>query len=212
MFIKKRVNQLFILITLLLTANLFAEEVGITEVYTVEEPTLNEQKKEVYDPMTPIQFSFFAPLQIFSENHKIFGLRLTLPYGVNRSLYGLDIGLVNKLDTLYGLGVSALYSVHTKEMYGVNIAGMLNLSTGNHIGFSMAGIYNEAKKVEGIQIAALHNQAKTLNGVQISLFNYCHKMNGVQIGLLNYCKDQPFRYTLLFNFWDSATKDKNKKK
>ena len=202
---KKRITGTICIFVILFTLGVFAEE---AELLAADKPTKNEQKKEVATPVTPIQFSFFAPLQIFSEKYHIYGLRLTLPYGSNKSLYGLDVGLVNKLQTLYGLGISALYSKHSGDMYGVNLAGAFNLSTGNDVGLSIAGFFNETERIDGVQMATLHNQAKTVNGVQISLFNYCRKMNGVQIGLLNYCKDQPFRYTLLFNFWDSATTDK----
>ncbi len=205
MFSKIRFHQLLLLIIFLFTANLFAEK---AEVLVSDEPTANENKTEKTLAITPVQFSFFAPLQILPERYDIYGVRLTLPYGLNKSLYGLDVGLVNKLGTLYGVGVSAFYSAHSENMYGINLAGVFNLSKGNNTGLSMAGFYNEAEIVDGIQVAALHNQAKTVNGIQISLFNYCHKMNGVQIGLLNYCRDQPFRYTLFLNFWDSANVEK----
>ena len=202
---RKRITGTICIFVILFTLNAFAEE---TEVLAEDQLTSNEQKKEVTTPITPIQFSFFAPLQIFPEKYQIYGLRLTLPYGSNKSLYGLDVGLVNKLNTLYGVGISALYSKHSGDMYGLNLAGVFNLSTGNDVGLSIAGFFNETGRIDGVQIATLHNQAQTVNGVQISLFNYCKKMNGVQIGLLNYCKDQPFRYTLFINFWDSATTDK----
>ena len=190
------------MLTLSFVSNVFAEE---PEILAENTPVVKQEKLPLW---TPAQFSFFTPLQIFSEKYKIYGLRLTLPYGTNKSLHGVDLGLVNQLDSLYGVGLSAFYSKHSGDMYGLNLAGAFNLSTGNDVGLSMAGFYNETGRIDGVQVAALHNQAKTVNGVQISLFNYCHKMNGVQIGLLNYCKDQPFRYTLLFNFWDSATTDK----
>ena len=200
-----RVKFLYItlfMLTLSFTFNVFAEE---PEVLAENTPVIKQEKSHLW---APIQFSFFAPIQIFTEKHKIYGLRLSLPYGANKSLYGVDLGLVNKLESLYGVGVNAFYSKHSGDMYGLNLAGAFNLSTGNDVGLSIAGFYNETGRINGVQMATLHNQAQTVNGIQISLFNYCHKMNGVQIGLLNYCKDQPFRYTLLFNFWDSATTDK----
>ena len=61
-------------------------------------------------------------------------------------------------------------------------------------------------------MALLCNEAEKVNGIQIGLCNYCEKMNGVQIGIVNYCKDQPFKATLFFNFWDSATVAKNRAK
>ena len=162
-------------------------------------------------PFTIAQFSFFAPLQIFSDSYDVRGVRLALPYGSNRSLMGIDLGIVHKLDNLYGLGLSIFYSQRSGEMRGVSLSGAFNLSKGNDTGLSAAGFYNDVESVDGVQAACLYNKAKSVNGIQIGLCNSTEKLNGVQIGLCNYCKDEPFKYTLFFNFWDSATVEKKRK-
>lgn len=159
-----------------------------------------EDKTET-KPFTVFQFSFFSPLQIFRETTDVSGLRLTLPYGKNADIKGLDLGIANDTDNLYGISLAAMMSRRTENMYGFTFSGFLNLSEGDDIGLSIAGIYNQVNQIDGLQYATLYNQAKMVRGVQFGLVNYCHDMRGAQIGIFNVCKSQPFPFTLLFNFW-----------
>ncbi|MDD2237503.1 MAG: hypothetical protein PHG65_09895, partial [Kiritimatiellae bacterium] len=43
----------------------------------------------------PIQLSLWAPVQVFSEERDVVGLRLGL-YGANANVVGLDVGLWNQ--------------------------------------------------------------------------------------------------------------------
>ena len=45
-------------------------------------------------PAKPLQLSVFPPLQLHNQETDIRGLRLNLIYGFNKSLQGLDIGLI----------------------------------------------------------------------------------------------------------------------
>lgn len=45
----------------------------------------------------PIQIALWHPVQIFDEDTSINGVRISIFYGVNQDVYGLDYGLVNKL-------------------------------------------------------------------------------------------------------------------
>ena len=45
----------------------------------------------------PIQIAIWHPVQIFDSETSIYGVRISLLYGVNQDVYGLDYGLVNKL-------------------------------------------------------------------------------------------------------------------
>lgn len=47
----------------------------------------------------PIQLSLVTPIQIFSEDYGITGVRLNLLYGRNATVTGLDLGLVNHTTT-----------------------------------------------------------------------------------------------------------------
>lgn len=202
-------NRILVVLALLTTLNLFADDKGQPDVRQTK--TLNVRVKGTQDAsFTLFQFSFFAPLQIFPERDDVYGMRLSLPYGSNATLSGLDLGVVNRLDSLYGVGISLIYSRRNSDMRGLNFAGAFNLSTGNDVGLSIAGVYNNVNAIDGVQTALLLNKAKRVHGLQLGLFNYCEKMDGAQMGLFNYCEDQPFKCTFFFNFWDSSTVAKQK--
>ena len=44
----------------------------------------------------PINLSLFTPIQIFPAETSIHGFRLSLLYGVNHEMHGVDLGLVNR--------------------------------------------------------------------------------------------------------------------
>ena len=44
----------------------------------------------------PIQLALWAPVQIVPENEAVRGFRLSLLYGVNTAMSGLDVGLVTR--------------------------------------------------------------------------------------------------------------------
>lgn len=215
MLLKEKLFPVFMIFFMLFSTCILAEDIKEIKVEKIkdEKKVIEESKsdEENSEPhyFTPLQFSFFSPLQIFPSYFRVYGLRANIPYGFNKSVGGIDVGIVNESENLYGLGCAALVSRRSGHMCGVNISGIYNLSHGSDNGFSFAGIYNEVHTINGIQMAALASRAKKVNGIQIGLLNTTHKMNGIQIGLLNYCKDQPFRYTFLFNFWDSGN-DKEK--
>ncbi|MBN1864191.1 MAG: hypothetical protein JW808_04765 [Victivallales bacterium] len=158
-----------------------------------------EGKQEKYS--TPLQLSFFAPLQIAPENSDVYGLRLCLPYGVNHSLHGADIGIWNVLTGKHhGVQIGALATMRGGKAYGWNIAGIANMSDGDDFGVSFGGIYNNASgSINGVQLSAIHSRAKKVKGVQFSLFNYCDELEGVQVGLLNFCPQGAIPFMLLIN-------------
>lgn len=190
---RKFFSALLVVNSLLMAVNLFA---------ATEEIQKNPNDKKSDDSsFTVFQFSFFSPLQIFSETDDVYGLRLTLPHGENNTLAGMDIGISNQLNNLYGISLAAFLSQRSGNMYGINFSGFFNLSKGDDIGLSMAGFYNEVNRIEGVQTAFLYNKAKMVNGVQLGVVNYCRDMKGAQIGIINICRSQPFPFILLFNFW-----------
>ena len=166
-----------------------------------DEKAEQKDQKSENSSFTLFQFSFFAPLQIFPETASVYGLRLTFPYGNNNTLAGIDIGIANETNNLYGISLAAFLSNRSENMYGINLTGFINLSGGDEVGLSMAGFYNEVKTLEGVQTALLYNQAHVVKGVQFGLVNYCRDMRGAQVGIFNVCKSQPFPFTFLFNFW-----------
>lgn len=151
----------------------------------------------------PLQLSFFDPIQLIPDDFDVYGLRLTFPYGVNNSVFGLDLGVWNTLSgDLGGIGFSSLVSNCRGSMYGVNTGGIANINGGDQEGWSIAGFYNSAGgTVKGLQSTIVYNEAKNVAGVQLAIVNYCEDLSGIQLGIVNICKAQWIPFTILLNVW-----------
>lgn len=121
----------------------------------------------------PVQLALFNPVQIFDENTSITGLRISLIYGKNAQVSGLDWGLVNHMTS----GVSK----------GVQF-GLVGIVESDFMGWQDNGVNITHGKFEGLQWGIV-NYAGTVSGVQIGLVNYAANMTkGLQIGLVNIIK------------------------
>jgi hypothetical protein len=120
----------------------------------------------------PIQLSLFAPVQLFSENTAIKGIRLNLLYGRNVSVTGLDWGLVNHTTTGDFLGVQF---------------GVVGYTEANFTGWQDNWVNVVKGNFEGLQWGAV-NYANNAKGLQLGFVNYAVTMNGLQIGLVNIIK------------------------
>jgi hypothetical protein len=121
----------------------------------------------------PVQLALFNPIQIFSENTSITGLRINLIYGKNTSVSGLDMGLINHLTS----GVSK----------GLQF-GLVGIIESDFMGWQDNGINITKGKFEGLQWGVV-NYAGTMSGLQLGLVNYAENMTkGLQIGLVNIIK------------------------
>lgn len=116
----------------------------------------------------PISLGLFTPVQIVPEGQGISGFRLSLIYGKNAFLTGLDIGLVN---------------VTAGQVTGVQW-GLVGIAGGNFTGWQDNWINVTGKTFEGFQFG-LYNQAQHAKGLQLGLVNNTVTMEGVQIGLIN---------------------------
>lgn len=150
---------------------------------------------------TPLQLSLYCPIQMVPEDNDVYGLRLNLPYGVNHSVYGLDIGLWNTTTgDQYGFQVGAIGVYREGRTFGWNFAGIVNLSSGNETGVSFAGIYNQSEgKVTGLQFGGIASKAKHVRGLQFGLVNYSEDITGIQLGLVNICPKSSVPFMLLIN-------------
>lgn len=121
----------------------------------------------------PVQLALFNPVQVFDENTSITGLRISLIYGKNTQVSGLDWGLVNHNTS----GVSK----------GVQF-GLVGIVESDFMGWQDNGVNITKGKFEGLQWGIV-NYAGTVSGVQIGLVNYAANMTkGLQIGLINIIK------------------------
>ena len=129
--------------------------------------------KEITAQEKPVQLALFNPIQIFNENTSITGLRISLLYGKNASVTGLDWGLVNHTTS----GVSK----------GVQF-GLVGYAEADFMGWQDNGINITKGKFEGLQWGVV-NYAGTISGVQLGFVNYAANMTkGLQIGLVNIIK------------------------
>lgn len=120
----------------------------------------------------PIQLSLFAPVQIVSENHGIAGLRLSLIYGKNTHVSGLDWGLVSHSTSGQSKGVQW---------------GLVGLNDANFVGWQGTAVNITKGNFEGFQWGIV-NYAGHASGFQLGFVNYAVTMNGLQIGLVNIIK------------------------
>jgi len=104
--------------------------------------------------MTPFQIAV-APggVQLFHKETKVYGWRVSLLYGTQKKVYGLDTGLFSDAYALKGLQ-----------------AGLGNQVLGKMQGVQV-GLANGADHGAGLQLGVL-NRAKSMKGLQLGVLNF----------------------------------------
>lgn len=120
----------------------------------------------------PIQLALFAPIQIFPEGDAISGIRLSLIYGKNTTVTGVDWGLINHNTIGQSVGWQA---------------GLVGLVEGDFMGWQDNFINVVKGDFEGLQWGFV-NSANHAGGLQLGVVNYARTLNGLQIGLVNIIK------------------------
>ncbi len=144
--------------TMRLTTSAIAVSIA---VFVLSSPLLAQDK--------PIQLSLFAPIQIFPEENSISGVRLSLIYGRNASVTGLDWGLVNHTTTGLSKGVQF---------------GFVSLVDSDFVGWQDNTVNVVKGNFEGFQ-SGFVNYANYAHGLQLGFVNYAASMKRLQIGLVN---------------------------
>ena len=162
------------------------------------------------DDCSPLQISLTKSHQLVPDHKDVCGLRLNLPAGDNRNIYGLDLGffgdaiesrgimlnLIGNMRTFSdyqdisgtkGIEIGGLLNFHyIAEMQGIQFAGLININLGDMDGLQIAGLFNLGG-MRGIQIAGLYNGTNSVRGIQVAgLFNRAESVRGIQIGLINF--------------------------
>lgn len=135
----------------------------LTFVFIVQ-PALAQQK--------PIQLALFSPIQLVPEDNAISGIRLSLLYGKNTHVTGLDWGLVS-------------HSTWGKSA-GVQF-GLVGLVDADFTGWQNNVVNITNRRFEGFQWGFV-NYAGHVSGFQLGFVNYARSMKGLQIGLVNIIK------------------------
>jgi hypothetical protein len=119
-----------------------------------------------------VQLSLLSPIQLFPENSSVAGFRISLLYGKNASVNGIDWGLVTHTTVGQSTGIqSSFVSIADADFSGGQY-GFVNLSKG---------------KFEGVQWGFV-NSAADAHGFQFGVVNYAQRLKGLQLGLINIIK------------------------
>jgi hypothetical protein len=163
----------------------------------------------------PIGFAFANPVQFPSAERDVTGFRLSIFYGANENVMGLDVGALVSIveEDVFGIEVSGLVnSVGSSsgtlqvagianncydDFYGLQISGIAN-RVGGAVEGGQIGCFNLAGDMDGMQIG-VYNKADVAAGLQIGVVNEAQSMTGVQIGLLNIIKNSSCPYLPIMN-------------
>lgn len=134
----------------------------------------------------PFQIALFNPVQLRPEDKGIVGVRLSLIYGKNVLVRGLDVGLVNHSTGGESVGLQYGLVGFVEGDFAGWQDNAVSITRGTFTGYQ-SGLYNEAGSATGFQMG-LVNRTRDMKGLQLGLFNYTETMYGLQIGLLNIIK------------------------
>ncbi|MEI6210279.1 MAG: hypothetical protein WCR06_01510 [bacterium] len=141
----------------------------------------------------PVEISFLDWIYRPSD---VAGLRLAVPYGINDSVTGVDIGLWGKSDYAWAFQFNALHNKVRDRMGGLQVS-CLN-DAGDLTGMQV-GLWNMAATAEGFQIGLL-NLTDQMDGMQIGIINRTELMHGYQIGLVNVIRESSVPFAPIINF------------
>jgi hypothetical protein len=134
----------------------------------------------------PIQLSLLAPVQLVPEDEGVRGVRLSLFYGKNTSVTGVDIGAVNHTTRDF-LGVQfGFVGVAEGSFTGAQL-NWVNVVDGSFEGFQW-GIVSSVDDGLGLQLSGV-NHARNFRGLQVALVNYAETLDGIQLGLVNIIRE-----------------------
>ncbi len=135
------------------------------------------------------QLALFNPVQIHPEDDVIRVLRLSLLYGKNVSVKGLDVGLVSHTTGGISKGLQyGLVGYNEADFLGWQHNFAVNITAGVFTGFQ-SGAYNQAGSGEVVQIGFV-NVARDVSGFQLGLVNVTDDLYGLQIGLVNIIRNK----------------------
>ena len=158
-------------------------------------------------------FQFAAPGVRAPNDPNVDGFRLSILYGKNASVSGLDLGFFSFSETsklsgfsaIFGVGritgqssgcASALVLLHTGEASGINAAfinRVHSMKTGVNLGF-----VNITEGASNVDVSGLGISGKSK--VQLGFVNVTDEIEGVQIGFLNVAKNGFLPVFPFFNF------------
>lgn len=136
---------------------------------------------------SPIQIALFNPIQIVNQSKPVKGLRIDFIYGVNTTMTGLDLGLVNmSTGTGHNGGVQWGFVSMVKGSFTGWQANAVSMTDGRFVGLQ-SGLVSMAHESEGLQWSFV-NSSWNHSGLQLGVVNYARRTSGFQVGLINIIK------------------------
>jgi len=144
-----------------------------------------------------LQLSIWAPrVQLVPDYIDISGLKLNLPYGGNKKVIGVDLGIASINDSSSSLQVN-FFNRNIDDYVGFQV-GLINLA-GSSNGVNI-GLFNSTESISGGLKIGLVNASLEHRGLQIGLVNYCEFLTGIQIGLANIVTKSTVPFFPILNF------------
>jgi hypothetical protein len=173
--------------------------------------------------ISPLGLSIVPPVEIPPSDFSIVGARVSVIYGENLNMYGVDLGVVGNVtdQNFVGIGLAGgfNYDKGTTTAIGLQVAGLANIDVNkaNIFGAQIAALLNSDQAestivgldlalvnyapfttIYGFQLGA-YNRAHVVNGFQIGLVNVTDVLHGIQIGLLNFNHQGLFAFSPFLN-------------
>jgi hypothetical protein len=188
----------------------------VAELEPEPEPEPQPEPEPTLDSgWTPFQAALANPIQIFSEETDVHGLRINLPYGNNADFRGVDLGVAGITKSAKGVQANLFYN-EAEGFSGLQLAGIarnlcvdldgvqvgtINTTEGQVRGWQFAFLASEAGNLLGGQVSGIHNRSRRVVGLQIAaLVNEADDLRGLQIGLLNFNRNGILPFFPIFNF------------
>ena len=115
------------------------------------------------------QLSLITPVQIVHQDQSVTGLRINLIYGSNKSVTGVDWGLINRTTGDGSMGAQF---------------GFVGIANSDFSGYQDNFFNIVEGDMHGSQVGVV-NYSHYAHGFQFGLINYAATMKGLQLGLIN---------------------------
>jgi len=152
------------------TVDSFDKENEAKQVTNEEgESKTQEAKSDDSERWTPFQISFFNKFGLFDSKHSVYGLKLNLLGGRNKSVAGFDFGIVSRAtETSYGLQAN-LFNFIDRDFAGLQISGFGTLVANHFCGVQFSSLNEVGDSITGIQAALVQNNClKEITGLQLA--------------------------------------------
>lgn len=161
---------------------------------------------------TPFQFA--VPGARFPNDPEVSGIRLSFLHGQNRSMRGIDFGILSMSETTTMSGVSFIGGVHRVhgDMKGGATFNVVNLHEGRDRGFNGAFVNLLTRPDAALNVGFLNvareNTLVDLGGVNVSdgavvqlgFLNVTSRLRSFQFGFLNLAENGFLPVFPVFNF------------